>query len=65
VTERKPLAHAHRALADAEHSIEEKLLDEADVLPDPEQVRRRARSLSENARGHDRAADRIDERGEI
>lgn len=58
----KPLAEAHRRIADAEHSLEQGMLERADRTPDPEHTRRRARSISENARVHDRAADRIDER---
>ena len=49
-------------MADAEHGVERSMLDQADAMPDPEEWRRRAGSLSENARKHDAAADRIEER---
>jgi hypothetical protein len=57
-----PLADAHRQLADAEHSLERELLDEADASAVPERVRQRARSISEDACLHDEVADRIDDR---
>jgi hypothetical protein len=37
------------------------MLDQAEAVPDPEHMRRRARAISESARKHDEAADRIEE----
>ena len=59
----KSLADAHRRIADAEHALERKMLELADAMPDPQHMRRRARSISENARVHDAAADSIECRG--
>lgn len=60
----KPLADAHRRLAEAERGVERMILDRAEGLPDPERARRRARSFSDNARVHEMCADRIDKRAE-
>ena len=57
-----PLADAHRRIAEAEHALEQRMLEQADGVPDPEHMRRRAHSISENARVHDEAADRVERR---
>lgn len=57
-----PLAAAHRRIAEAEHRLEQRMLDQADSVPDPEKMKRRAHSISESARAHERAADRIEKR---
>ena len=57
----KPLAAAHRQVGKAEHAVEEQLLQHADPLPDPDQVRRRAHTLSKNADKHLSKADALDE----
>ncbi|MGY1624800.1 hypothetical protein ACI789_21555 [Geodermatophilus sp. SYSU D00965] len=58
------LADAHRRIADAEHAVEQKMLDHADAVPDPEHMRRRARAISDNAREHDQTADRVEQRAQ-
>jgi hypothetical protein len=40
------------------------MLDQAEAVPDPEQMRRRARAVSENAREHEKTADRIEQRAQ-
>ncbi len=58
------LADAHRRIADAEHAVERKMLDQSEAVPDPEHMRRRARAVSENAREHEKGADRIEQRAQ-
>ncbi|MGY1595181.1 hypothetical protein ACI79D_24670 [Geodermatophilus sp. SYSU D00708] len=58
------LADAHRRIADAEHAVERKMLDHAEAVPDPENMRDRAHAISDNAREHDQTADRVEQRAE-
>ncbi|MGY1603522.1 hypothetical protein [Geodermatophilus sp. SYSU D00815] len=60
----KPLVEAHRQLADAEHSLERELLDEAEDSTDPDHVRRQARAISTRADVHDQVAERMAHRPE-
>jgi hypothetical protein len=46
------LVDAEHRLGEIEHATERRMLDVADKLPDPEDVRRRARALSERADQH-------------
>jgi len=58
------LADAHRRIADAEHAVERRMLDQAEAVPDPEHMRRRAHAISEKAREHEDTADRIEQRAQ-
>jgi hypothetical protein len=42
----------HRLVGEAEHGVEQKMLDQADRLPDPETMREGARMISRNADRH-------------
>jgi hypothetical protein len=59
---RKPLAAAHRRIADREHADEQRLLNLAPRLAHPGKARARARELSEAAERHSRYADRVEGR---
>jgi hypothetical protein len=58
------LAEAHRRLAEAERSLERRMLEQAEALRDPENMRQRARAISRNARKHEEMADRIERRSD-
>jgi len=62
--DRKRLAKAHRLVAQGEHGVERRMLEHADALPDPEEVRERAHSLSRNADRHLDEAERLEEQAE-
>lgn len=49
---RKHLADAERTLGEIQHAAEDRMLSVADLLPDTEDVRRRAHQLSANADTH-------------
>ncbi|WP_448625198.1 hypothetical protein [Geodermatophilus sp. URMC 64] len=60
----KSLANAHRRIADAEHRVERMMLDQADDVSDPADMRQRAHEISANARDHEKSAKRIERRAE-
>jgi hypothetical protein len=49
---RTQLAEAEKTLGEIEHSVEERMLSVADMLPDTQDVRRRAHRLSAAADSH-------------
>jgi anti-anti-sigma regulatory factor len=58
----KPLAQAHRRIADAEHTVERHMIEQAQRTRDPDETRRRAVGISRSAERHRKVADEIDGR---
>jgi GTP1/Obg family GTP-binding protein len=57
---RRQRAQAQRRLGETQHAVEETMHRTADKLPDPEEVHKRARELSEVGDRHLRRAEQIE-----
>ena len=53
------LAETHRLVGEQEHAVERRMLDQADQVPDPERMRKRARAISDSADRHLAEATRL------
>jgi hypothetical protein len=57
---KKRLAEAHRLIGESEHGVAQRMLAQAESLPDPENMRTRAHDLSHTAERHLTQAARLD-----